>query len=452
MEFLDKLVIPQNGANLQLLNFLLVLAKVIFIIYSGTLLGSWLMSYIFYSQTKKSPNNDKLQYAKNYIDLITPNKTIAFGLGLVPFLAIITSYTQLMHKTGSPVIGYLIPALILYFIGLIGAYAYKHSLHLQTLLPSQGSDGNDHSSAIHEGDAYHYAGSMKKLAGKSGFWGILSLLLSLWIFVTASTIAADTSSWQYYSNFINFATNLAGIVTSLHFLTASLALTGIAFVVKYFIWDKDTYNFDSEWSRNAIRLNSGITLAFTIAQPFFLVLSIILTPKTAVSYFMFASAMIVFITAFVVSHIIYTMLKNNSFGNSVPAFYIIIFLMAFIIIKEQSAFAVSNKQNIANLAEEYNRKAAEELMAKSGGPVANGEELYQAKCTACHKFDEKLVGPPHKLVLKKYIGNRNALAGFILNPTKIDPAYPPMPIQGLKKFEAEAIADYMLEFYGPKVQ
>jgi cytochrome c len=77
----------------------------------------------------------------------------------------------------------------------------------------------------------------------------------------------------------------------------------------------------------------------------------------------------------------------------------------------------------------------------------SGEEIFTAKCSACHRFDSKLVGPPYNVVLKKYENNRDKLVKFILNPVKVDPAYPSMPSQGLIPPEAEAVADYIMKVY-----
>jgi cytochrome c len=77
----------------------------------------------------------------------------------------------------------------------------------------------------------------------------------------------------------------------------------------------------------------------------------------------------------------------------------------------------------------------------------NAEEIYQVKCASCHKWDQKLVGPPHNEVLPKYVGKEQQLVAFIRNPVKVDPAYPPMPNPGLRPNEAEAVANYLLETY-----
>ena len=73
-----------------------------------------------------------------------------------------------------------------------------------------------------------------------------------------------------------------------------------------------------------------------------------------------------------------------------------------------------------------------------------GERIYAEKCSACHAFDHKVVGPAHKDVLPKYVGQLDKLQAFILAPQKVDPAFPAMPAQGLSRREARAVADYLL--------
>jgi len=75
----------------------------------------------------------------------------------------------------------------------------------------------------------------------------------------------------------------------------------------------------------------------------------------------------------------------------------------------------------------------------------SGADIFNGKCSACHKYDQKLVGPPYKETLPKYNGDVDKVAAFVMNPSKINPAYPAMPNQGLKPAEARAIATYILE-------
>ncbi len=446
MGIFNDLIILQKESNIQLLNYLLILAKLIFITYSGTLFGSYLLSLYFNFKSKKGSQTEQL-LSRDYINLITPNKTIAFALGIVPYISIIVIYAQLLYNTDSPVVLYLIWGFVFFLIALIGAYSYKHSLQLSlqmaTISPKE---------PIEEGDIYHYTQALSRLKARAGILGFVFLFFSLWILISSSSLAVDKERWVY-ADFISTLFSIPAIIIYINFITAGLAVTGMAFIVKFFIWDKYTYKFTPEYGEKAQKLNASISLFFMAFQPIFLILNLVLTPKYAVSYFMFGFALAVLLISFYTIHIIYVIVRNNKMGYSSFAFYLVILVFFFTIIKEQSAFTVANKQQFAYLADEY--KQYEEAKLASLGRTQesiNGEELYKVKCTACHQFDQKLVGPPHKLVLTKYIGKKDELVKFLLNPVKVDPEYPAMPNQALKPKEAEAIADYMFEHYGPMLE
>ncbi len=83
--------------------------------------------------------------------------------------------------------------------------------------------------------------------------------------------------------------------------------------------------------------------------------------------------------------------------------------------------------------------------------AARGEELFKVKCSACHKLDQRYVGPPLGNVTSRrapeYIMN------MILNPTEMVQKHPeakkllaeylaPMADQSLTEEEARAILEY----------
>jgi cytochrome c551/c552 len=78
-------------------------------------------------------------------------------------------------------------------------------------------------------------------------------------------------------------------------------------------------------------------------------------------------------------------------------------------------------------------------------PASAGGQLFQQKCSICHHFDQRLVGPPLNSVLEKYRPAKDKLTGFLRNPQKVDPDYPAMPNLSLTEQEAGAIADYLLD-------
>ncbi len=76
-------------------------------------------------------------------------------------------------------------------------------------------------------------------------------------------------------------------------------------------------------------------------------------------------------------------------------------------------------------------------------PIIDGVQLFQQKCSVCHRFDQRLVGPPLKSVLDKYRLGKNRLEGFLRNPQKVNPSYPAMPNLNLTEQEAGAVARYL---------
>jgi cytochrome c551/c552 len=145
-------------------------------------------------------------------------------------------------------------------------------------------------------------------------------------------------------------------------------------------------------------------------------------------------------------YIMYKESKTNLGGSTVLVFLILVSLLIY---KDQLAFDTATDLQIMQLNKEY-ELFAEKIKEEAGIEqvvTISGEEIYNAKCIACHKFDVKLVGPPYNDVLPKYDGKRDELVEFILNPTKVNPEYTAMPNQGLRPKEAEAIADYIISIY-----
>ena len=79
-------------------------------------------------------------------------------------------------------------------------------------------------------------------------------------------------------------------------------------------------------------------------------------------------------------------------------------------------------------------------------PTIDGGQLFAQKCSVCHRFDQRLIGPPLSAVLVKYRSDKESLAGFLRNPQKIDPDYPAMPNLNLTQQEAEVLTDYLLDY------
>jgi cytochrome c len=132
-----------------------------------------------------------------------------------------------------------------------------------------------------------------------------------------------------------------------------------------------------------------------------------------------------------------------------------VFVLTFVvftfgILNDQIAFGSAISEHlkmVVEKSEELEKEVKNKTMTSTG---IDAEAIYNSKCIACHKFDQKVVGPPYQQTVPKYNGDVNLLAEFIYNPVKKNPDYPPMPNQGLKKKEAQAMAKWLMDKVGGK--
>ncbi len=450
MELLYKLVIPQSGTNLLLLNLLQMISLSALMIYSGILLGSISLSIWFYRKSIKENSLRYAELAKALADLIASGKIFAFGLGIVPFLAIIMVYIQLLNFSGSYVPKFLILAFVLWIISIALIFIYHHSTELNYYFEYIKSKI---SSERKDDDFLSFQEKAERYRSRTGFWGILLLAISLYIFIAALNLAVENWRWRSVHNTFELILSFSAFFKYMSFITSAFAITGIAFLYKKYKWMEEPPFTDAELNDYAKRFNLSVALIATMCMPLFYVLNLLITPKTAINDFLFGFALLGLVLLFVLLHFLYEMVRNSKFIYISAAFYLLIAIIGISQVKEQLVFKYANAELTERLSKNYD-VFYQDLLAKAGrgGMEISGEEIYKGKCVACHDFEQKVVGPPHKLVLPKYIDAPEALAKFILNPVKIDPAYPPMPSQGLRPKEAEAVAKYMIEYYGPKIK
>lgn len=438
MDFLDSIVLPHSGNNLELLKYLLILAQIIFLIFSGVLLGSAVLSFFYGRKASKNKNPEQIRLAVDFINLVLTGKMMGIGLGIIPFLSIIFIYTQLFYNTNSNIPELLLVSAILYFIGYVLLYIYRKVLHNRDILvylDSINETGID-------------AKPLPTVDASLALPGIIFIFFALWSIIGIIALTTDAQLWNINDNFFRILFSFQTIVKFLQFLTISLAITGIAFIVKTFYWDKND-KITKVYAEYSQKRSAAIALIFTALQPLFFIVDITLTPRNTVSDIPFAIILVSIVIAFFLVHLIYVNLKEEDYRYSTLGFYLILAIFSLIVVKDQVSFGVSSKEQILQLATNY-VKIEEELLASSGRlkeKEINGEELYNVKCVACHKFDTRLVGPPHKEVLVKYADNKDGMVKYILNPTKVNPDYPPMPAQGLTPSEAKAIVDFMFNKY-----
>ncbi|MBM2814950.1 MAG: Cytochrome c class [Ignavibacteria bacterium] len=451
MEFIDKLVLPQSADRIVLLKNLLILGQVIFFIFSGTLLASAILSRSFLRKGQKSGNGIFYRLSVDFIDLIATNKLLPIGLGIVPMLGIVMIYIQLMHGTGTKLIEYMLFASGLYVLAIFFIYVYRSDLLKKFgFLSTDYEDVDNHDDKVSQLTIDNKAKS-SFIAEAIGFLGVISLVVTIRIFSACIFISGDPASWSTDLSVWSLVLSPGSLILFLNLITISFALAGISTIIKLVFWDRN-HIIDMNYFTYIGNFNTTISLIFSYISTFLFFLNTVLTPaasQSTISYIILASTLCI--------SLIYILLlqynkEDYSFKLSPYAFYGILIVFFLVVFKENDAFGLASRKNTGEMAASYLQLEETLHPAPLGEMGEKGKEIYNMKCQACHRFDQKLVGPPHKEVMKKYFSDKQAMIDFVLKPRKVDPAYPDMPAQGLTPKEAKAVVEFMFKEFGSKIQ
>ncbi len=442
MEFLDKLVLPQSAEHIQLLHYMSMLVLFLFIPFISVVFGGTFLSYSLRKRFNKTGNKLYLRFAKDSIQLLTVNSYSGLILGIIPLLTLVLIFAQLLHTTTFPALSDLFLAFLLISVGLISVYVYRISFALKIVFDSVETKQTDDFSRE---DLSSYNAKTSKTADNSVRFALILLFIGMWVFTGALTSVVFYNSWKSASFFETIFSSQV-ILNFLTWLCLSFAFTGVTLLFLFLFWKKEDLILTEDYKNFVIEVSSKYSLYFSLPVPILLLFNIHLLPDTHLSGSMFLYSAFSLIFLFIALNFIYLLYYKKQYKYSPYLFFIFLFSILSLIIKDQVTINYATKYHSVALSTEYDKILAE-LRGVGKSEVINAAELYTVRCGACHKFDQKLVGPAHFDVLPKYIGKEAQLVAFIRNPVKIDPAYPPMPNPGLKPAEAEAVAKYLLEEY-----
>ncbi len=445
MEFLDKLVLPQSAEHIQLLHYMLMLILFLFVPFISVVFGGTFLSYSFRKKFNKTGDKTFLRFAKDTVQLLTVNSYTGLILGIVPLLTLILIFAQLLHTTTFPTVSDLALAFFLISVGLISVYVYRLSFALKIVFDSVEAKSSDE---MAKQELSNYYEKTSKLSDNSVRLGIIFLFIGMWIFTGALTSAVYFDVWKS-SSFFATLFSAKVLVNFLIWICISFSLTGVTLLFLFLFWKKEELNVKEDYKEFVVKLSSRYALYYSLPIPVFILLNISLLPDSLLSGSMFAYTALALVMLFLSLNFVYLTYYKKQHGYAPYLFFTFLFAVLSLIVKDQVTISNATKYHSVILSTEYDKVLAE-LRGTGSEVQINAAELYQVRCAACHKFDQKLVGPAHLEVLPKYEGKEAQLVAFIRNPVKVDPAYPPMPNPGLKPAEAEAVAKYLLEEYQKK--
>ncbi len=438
MNFLDKLVLPQSLEHATLLHFLSIIVMVPWVSYLSLIFGGALLSSYFNKKGKHNSDSLASKFAKDIIEISTISKSVGLSLGILPLIVMIIINLQLFHGMNLLSAKILILALPLLLTAMVLIYIYRYSFLFSNLL----KDGADKSNS----EVGIYSEKVDKLFLSSGKWMSVFIFISTYLLCAGNSLSASATSINTNS-VIESIFSFQIIFNWLMMLSFAVVLTSLMLLFRFFYWEGGKETGNTEYLAFIKASTVKIAFIFSLPLPILLMLDTVMLPAGGLSNMVFLLVFAAMIMIFIIAHYLYGMLKENSV-KAVPSMLVLIVMVGvFITLSNQIILSNVTTKNSMVLSVQYEESIAEMKKNSTAKAGVNAAEIYKTKCSSCHKFDMKLVGPAYKLRVPTYNGDVDKLASFIYNPVRVNPVEFPsgMPNQGLKPAEAKAMARWLIE-------
>src|SRR4030095_10482770 len=446
MEFLEKLVIPPSENHVLLVKYMLIISLILFIPYISMLLGASFISTYFTRRGRQTGNKWYLRFARDVMEKLTISRTAELALGAIPAASILFAYAQLMYASKSITISIMALAMVMFIIAFVFIYRYRNSFQVIRLLDTVkgivGTESSNNKAQVEITKREENVLRSNSLAFNFGKW---LLVAAAYLFAGTRALATDPGRWESVGNILQIIFSWHTIFDFFTLLSVAGTVTGAAIMFYFFTWQDGIKDMDEGYRNFVKKFAGGLTLASVISLPVTIFISYLYLPAVAQSPSVFLFFFIVLILILIVGNYLYSMVKYSDYSSSTVVFVLIITLVLLNILKDQSALGSAIEPQIietTKAAEEMEKEIKSKTVSASG---VDALQIFNTKCIACHRFDSKLVGPPYQQTVPKYNGDITALTEYIYNPVKKDPAFPPMPNQGLKKKEAQAMAKWLID-------
>ena len=453
MEFLKDVALPQSLGHYQLLLFVLNMMSIVLLPYLGFLLGVSVLGWWFDRRGQATGSSADVQVAADLVALGLYRKSLVVFAVLVPSLVLVFVYAQMLQHTPSIAVGLMGYGFLALLASAVLLYSYRVTFAVGTVLHSYGKLLAGRKATPESAMVESYNAITARTHKRSGLWGILLLALGIVLTIGATTTAVDPTRWASYDTVFDLLLSVHFYARLALFLGIAAAATGIGLLFLTFRLEGGLVRGGSSQQETLRKLGILLSTLAVLAIPLLVVINVLLLPAAALTGGLFALAGAAIVLVFIAGIFVYAYGRDNQSRYTAYALYTLLLGLTLLFTADQVAIATATRDHSAQLAALHTRKT-EELKARLGvgAKALTGQEIYDGKCSACHLFDQKKVGPPYKEVIPKYEGKKGELVAFILNPVKINPAYPSMPSQGLKPAEADSIASYLLAKYAPASQ
>ena len=411
-----------------LLVFCLVFFFLVHILFVNLMVGGSLLVVVLEWLGLKNRRWDAL--AHEIAQTITVNKSLAVVMGIGPLLCINLLYTMQWYSANA-LTGHawllIVPLVITAFLL---TYLHKYTWDTWT------------------------SGSKKTLHQFIGLSAALLFLFIPLIFLSNVNLMLFPSEWEKVKGFFSSLRIGNVLPRYLHFMAASLAMTGLFLAGWFGRQGSDLAHLDGftrpELRRIFYQVCARVTLAQFALGPLLLFTLPTVGITSQVYVIIFSGAAVGLLTLWV----LFGELKRPD-ATIGSRYWLIVALFSFVVLGMGSgrhvyreAALASHKAAVKEHTVRYQTALAEFNQAHAAMPQAaelSAEQLFM-NCAVCHAPKVKLVGPPLTEIAKIYAGNPEGIVTWAKAPGKKRPELPQMPpMIHLGEANLRKIAELMLE-------
>ncbi len=400
-----------------LLVTLLVVSFLLHIIFINLMLGGSIIT--LWAQIKGLKNKEYDIFAHEISKTITVNKSMAVVLGVAPLLSINTLYTIYFYSANALTGFAWIMIIPLVTIAFLLTYLHKYTWE-----------------KLEQSKKVHIA--------IMGLAVVIFLFIPL-IFLTNVNLMMFPEKWGTIKGFMSALVLPNVFPRYFEFLGACLAVTGI-----FIVWYNNRKNYPFEETYKTFTRYDVKKIGYSIAiiglglQILFGIIVLFTLPAKGIGYDVIAVMTAAGSLLVIVLWWAYKAITNEQQHIDQHFKKIVFTMLAFMVLyggsrqmyrhnalhKHQDLVAANTAefQRLSKEARENPVEVKEELeLDASLGELATGGAIFKQKCGACHKKDEKLVGPPMLEMVSIYKGKVDDLKNWIKAPGKKRPDFPQMP-------------------------
>jgi cytochrome c len=400
-----------------LLVTLLIVSFLFHIIFINLMVGGSIVT--LWAQIKGLKNKEYDTFAHEIAKTITVNKSLAVVLGIAPLLSINTLYTIYFYSANALTGFAWIMIIPLVTVAFLLTYLHKYTWN-----------------NLENNKSLHIA--------IMGLAVAIFLFIPL-IFLTNVNLMMFPEKWGTVQGFLS-ALMLPNVFPRyFEFLGACIAVTGI-----FIVWYNNRKSYPIEeiytsFTRNKIKkIGYSISTVGLSLQILFGIVVLFTLPSKGISYSVIAvMAGAGLLLAFALWYS-YQSLTGEEKNIDIHFKKIAISVLAFMIfyggsrqmyrhnsLEKHQELVAAHTAEFQKLSKEARENPVEETIElnidPSLGEVAKGGAIFKQNCAACHKQNEKLVGPPMTEMVSIYAGNETGLRNWIKAPGKKREGYPQMP-------------------------